>query len=253
MSRIPRRDSKSLVPTVNLLDVNLIQEFVQRESLLSRIASSSDTSLSRLKKYIVSGWPKHIPADILPYAKSREEYSIQEGIIFRGLRIVPPAYLRSHILHLLHTDHPGITHMLQLACQYFWWPKVDSDINAFVQRCATCQIYARKRSKFNLSSWEDSRSFLERVHVDIAHWQGYRFVVFVDSFSKWVDIQYLKDLSAASLTNTSRRIFKYIGLLLTTLVSDNGTNFTSKEFLKYLLDNYVHHVFTPPRHHASNG
>ena len=50
LSRIPRRGSKSLVPTVNLLDVNLIQEFVQRESLLSRIASSSDTSLSRLKK-----------------------------------------------------------------------------------------------------------------------------------------------------------------------------------------------------------
>ena len=55
LSRIPRRDSKSLVPTVNLLDVNSIQEFVQYESLLSRIASSSDTSLSRLKKYIVSG------------------------------------------------------------------------------------------------------------------------------------------------------------------------------------------------------
>ena len=129
---------------------------------------------------------------------------------------------------------------------------MDSDINAFVQRCAACQIYARKRSKFNLSLWEDSRSFLERVHVDIAHWQGHRFVVFVDSFSKWVNIQHLKDLSAASLTNTLRRIFKYVGLP-TTLVSDNGTNFTSKEFLKYLSDNYVHHVFTPPGHHASNG
>ena len=85
-----------------------------------------------------------------------------------------------------------------------------------------------------------------------SHWQGHRFVVFVDSFSKWVDIQYLKDLSAASLANTLRRIFKYVGLP-TTLISDNGTNFTSKEFLKYLLDNYVHHVFTPPGHHASNG
>ena len=81
---------------------------------------------------------------MLPYAKSREEYSIQDGIIFRGLRIVPPAYLQSHILHILHTDHPGITRMLQLARQYFWWPKVDSDINAFVQRCATCQIYGAK-------------------------------------------------------------------------------------------------------------
>ena len=88
--------------------------------------------------------------------------------------------------------------------------------------------------------------------VLVVHWQGHHFVVFVDSFSKWVDIQYLKDLSAASLTNTLRRIFKYVGLP-TTLVSDNSTNFTSKVFLKYLLDNCIHHVFMPPGHHASNG
>ena len=61
LSRIPRRDSKSLVPAVNLLDVNSIQEFVQRESLLSHIASSSDISLSRLKKYIVSGPNTFLP------------------------------------------------------------------------------------------------------------------------------------------------------------------------------------------------
>ena len=143
LSRIPRHDSQSLVPTVNLLNINSIQDFVQRESLLSRIASSSDASLSRLKKYIVFGWPKNVPAEMLPYAKSKEEYSIQDGIIFRGLRIVPPTRLRSHILHILHTDHTGITRMLKLARQYFWWPKVDSDINAIVQRCATCQIHAR--------------------------------------------------------------------------------------------------------------
>ena len=45
LSRIPRRDSKSLVPTVNILDVNSFQEFVQREFLLSRIDSSFDTNL----------------------------------------------------------------------------------------------------------------------------------------------------------------------------------------------------------------
>ena len=157
----------------------------------------------------------------------------------------------SHFTYIAHGSSWNHTYAT-ISAPILWWPKVDSDKNAFVQRCATFQIYAPKRSKFNLSSWEDSRSFLERVHIDIAHWQGHRFVVFVDSFSKWVDIQYLKDLSAASLANILRRIFKYVGLP-TTLVSGNGTNFTSKEFLKYLSDSYVHHVFTPPGHHASNG
>ena len=57
---------------------------------------------------------------MLPYARSREEYSIQDGIVFRGLRIVPPANLRSPILHVLHTDHSKIICMAHLARQQFW-------------------------------------------------------------------------------------------------------------------------------------
>ena len=37
------------------------------------------------------------------------------------------------------------------------------------------------------------------------------------------------------------------------LVTDNGTNFVSQEFEKFLVDNFIHHVKTPPGHHQSNG
>lgn len=131
----------------------------------------------------MAGWPMRIPSAMLPYSKAKEEYSIQSGIIYRGLRIVPPNDLRPRILQMLHVDHPGITRMIRLARQYFWWPNIDADINAFVQRCVTCQVHARKRTNFNLSSWADANYFLERVHVDVAYWRGHRYLIFVDSFS----------------------------------------------------------------------
>ena len=36
-------------------------------------------------------------------------------------------------------------------------------------------------------------------------------------------------------------------------MSDNGTNFDSKEFDDFLTSNYIRHVKTPPGHHQSNG
>ena len=36
-------------------------------------------------------------------------------------------------------------------------------------------------------------------------------------------------------------------------MSDNGTNFTGSEFVKFLHDNNIQHVTTPAGHHQSNG
>src|SRR6266702_215323 len=35
--------------------------------------------------------------------------------------------------------HPGITKMVWLVSQDFWWPDMKLDISAYVQGCATCQ------------------------------------------------------------------------------------------------------------------
>ena len=66
---------------------------------------------------------------------------------------------------MLHDGHPGITKMLRLARQYFWWPGIDQDINGFVQRCNICQTYARRTTRRGLSSWPEAKDFLDRVQI----------------------------------------------------------------------------------------
>ena len=251
LSRIPS-NGEPLAPEVNMLQLNSLADFPSNSTLLQSIASSKDSALQKLKRYIVNGWPNHIPENMLRFSRSREEYTVQEGIVFRGLRIVVPADLQNSVLRLLHRDHPGITKMVRLARQYCWWPNIDTDINAFIRGCHTCQINARKRTRFHLSSWEETRYFLERVHIDVAHWKDYRLMVLVDSYSKWIDIQLLKDLTTATSIQALRRTIKYVGLP-SVIVSDNGLNFASEEFRKFCFENFIQHTFTPPGHHASNG
>ncbi|PAA64507.1 hypothetical protein BOX15_Mlig000968g3 [Macrostomum lignano] len=251
LSRLPLQ-SDSADQKINLLEINALEGFGNPEQLLQRIVRTKDYKLDMLKKYIQDGWPAYPPPAMLPYSRNKLEYTLQNGVIFKGLRIVPPSSLRSEILQMLHEDHPGIVRMLRLSRQYFWWPDIDAQINAFVQRCVQCQLHARKRSNANLSSWPETKSFFERVHVDIATFKGQRFLVLIDAFSKWVDVQSVPSMKASIVISALRKTFKYTGLPKN-LVSDNGGTFVAEDFVTFLRENYIDHTLTPPGHHQSNG
>ena len=58
--------------------------------------------------------------------------------------------------------------------------------------------------------------------------------------------------TSANTITALRHIFSYFGLP-EHLVTDNGTQFTSDEFQKFLRENDILHTLTPPGHPATNG
>ena len=71
-------------------------------------ATDSDGALRILKNVIVCRWPEHrsqVPSQITPYFSMRDELTIQDGVIFRGQRIVVPVSLRRHMKQKLHASH----------------------------------------------------------------------------------------------------------------------------------------------------
>lgn len=72
------------------------------------------------------------------------------------------------------------------------------------------------------------------------------------SLTKWVEVFMMKSISSIKTIERLRTLFATFGLH-ETLVSDNGTSFTSYEFKELLNKNRVRFVLTPLYHPASNG
>ena len=77
-------------------------------------------------------------------------------------------------------------------------------------------------------------------------------LVVVDAHSKWLEVRVASAASSAVTVRLLRQIFVTHGLPRT-IVSDNGSCFTSIEFQEFLSNNGVRHARTSPYHPSSNG
>ena len=70
----------------------------------SQIQTSTASEMRQLHNTILTGWPEHrreAPVAVNPYWDSRDQLSVSEGIIFKGIRVVvPPSLRRSFMSHI---------------------------------------------------------------------------------------------------------------------------------------------------------
>ncbi|CAB4003252.1 Transposon Ty3-G Gag-Pol poly [Paramuricea clavata] len=78
------------------------------------------------------------------------------------------------------------------------------------------------------------------------------FLVVVDAYSKYLEIVPMSNATSTTTITALRHIFSNFGLP-EHIVSDNGSQFTSEEFQKFLNDNNIQHTTTAPGHPATNG
>nr|XP_022322992.1 uncharacterized protein K02A2.6-like [Crassostrea virginica] len=111
------------------------------------------TELQGLNTVIVNGWPdtKHeTPVSIRDFWTSRDELSVMDGVIFKGMRIIIPPTLRSHMLSLIHQSHLGIVKCKQRAREVMYWPGMNSQIEQLVKDCDKCATFQNKQSPESL-------------------------------------------------------------------------------------------------------
>lgn len=84
------------------------------------------------------------------------------------------------------------------------------------------------------------------------YFEGKQFLIFIDVYSRWLDVKIMNDLTADTLIEKLEDIFAYFGYPKN-LVSDNGPPYTSYAFKKYCEENNIKLIHTPPYHPASNG
>ena len=144
--------------------------------------------------------------------------------------------------------------MKSLAHQFAWWPKMDADLEeAKVRSCSTCQLHRNDPPQTVLHPWEWPNKPWTRLHVDYAGpFLTKMFLIVIDAYSKWIEVYITASATSAVTIDKLRQTFATF-CLPETIVTDNGTNFTSSEFEEFLKSNGIRHVKTAAYHPASNG
>jgi len=75
----------------------------------------------------------------------------------------------------------------------------------------------------------------------------------IDEFSKWPEVIPMTHTTSLSTVNVMREYFARYGIIFKTFVTDNGPQWTSKEFKIFIENNYIKHILTPPYHPQNNG
>ena len=143
--------------------------------------------------------------------------------------------------------------MKSLARSYFWWPKLDSEIEREAERCTDCRELQASPAPFPLQPWPWPDTPWSRVHIDYAGpIEGKMLFLLVDAHSKWIDVHVMSSSSSLATIQKLRQSFATHGIP-EIIVSDNGPNLVSNEMEAFLAENGVKHVRTAPYHPATNG
>ena len=81
---------------------------------------------------------------------------------------------------------------------------------------------------------------------------GHRFLVVIDTHSKWIEVIPINSTTITATLEKLRVMFAQFGIP-EVVVSDNDTNFVSKEFDDLMQRNGIKHVTSAPAHPSSNG
>lgn len=83
-----------------------------------RTATKRYKKLQTLINTIQKGWEqdkKYVPVDIMLYFSFQDELSTQDGLVFRGERVVIPESLQGDIIRRIHSSHLGTEGCLRRA------------------------------------------------------------------------------------------------------------------------------------------
>ena len=186
------------------------------------------------------------------YFPFREELSIQDGVVFKGERIVVPSNLRQCMMDEVHASHLGIQRCLRRAKEAFYWPGIYKQITEFISRCSICNSNKPEQKEENLKCHEIPERPWQGISADLSEFNGTQYLITTDRCSNFFDLDILTSTKArAVITKLKPHLARYG--LPDRLTTDNGPKFDCAEFQKFATEYQFEHVKMSSRYPQSDG
>lgn len=249
MSRLPLPDNTG-IEYIGMLSTG-IDSPVDIDKV--KFYTKEDEVIQNVLKYIRgNAWPNPITKSVKPFHRIKGDLSIDDGCLYYRDRIVIPVSLQNEILQIIHSNHDGIVRMKMVARSFVWWPNFDKSIEEYVETCPSCQMTQRFSKEVVNTRWPTSQYPFQRIHLDFFHFDGKTFLILVDSYSKYIEVQSYVKTDANQLCQGLRLLFRTFGFP-SEIVSDNGPPFNSKILNDFCTKNGIKLTKAPVYHPQSNG
>ena len=255
-------DSLSRLPSTHnnqTVDLDVRVDFVQfspRKVDELQHATRRDKVLSALMELIVTGWPdtvKDVPPELRQYWSYRDELTVSDGIILKGNRVLIPKQMQPEILQKLHTSHLGQQKTKLLARGCVFWNNINKDIDRLVQSCTRCQENQPAQTPEPLQPHDIPTKPWSTVATDLFEFKGKQWLIVVDYYSKYPVVRQLPEPATSNaVISTLKQIFAEHGIPAK-LVSDNGPQYASYQFMTFAQSWGFEHATSSPRRPQGNG
>jgi transposase InsO family protein len=218
-------------------------------------ATKGDVTMQLLAQTICEGWPKEksqLPSGLSPYWVCRDEMSITDGIVYRGLQAVVPVSMQKAMLLKIHYSHLGAESNIRMCKDIIFWPGMQAAIKDECSNCGICAQYASENPKEPMKSQPIPQYPWQIVSQDLFQWGSSHYLITVDHYSDFIEVDELNDtLSSTVITHTKAHFARHG--IPEILLTDNGPQFISVDFASFCGLYSVTHITSSPYWPKGNG
>ena len=191
LSRNMPNDKKTDEPTCKGLGLKIHDVYLNAssEKCVSLAAEmSKDDTLVALKNHIIKGWlgqRSECQRNLIDYWNYRDELSILDDLVLKGMRIVTPYQCREELLNQLHEGHFGGDRTKLRAHGSVFWPGINKDIENLVKTCRACQENAKRNIKDPELPREIAMFPWTTLEMDLFMIDSHSFLLVVDGTSRF--------------------------------------------------------------------
>jgi hypothetical protein len=214
-----------------------------------------DNVMQKAILYTYKGWPeytKDIGPELHPFHAQKSQLSVANGLLLHRDRIVIPKNLHAKVLEDIYQGHWGITKCTNRALQCVWWPGIRNSIINLDSACSFCTEKQNRKPHQPLCTSQLPNNPWEKLGMDLFEKDNKTYLVVIDYFSRYIEMFLLQNTSTTMVISKLKNCFARLGLP-ESVFSDNGPQFSSKEFEMFCHDLGIKHETSSPHFPQSNG